>query len=365
MISSMRVDRRMKRAETKLSAGRVFRGVGLVLGVLVLSTGGVGASGIVVDHTSIGLFEKIPERYLRAARSLRVLFMDRSVGVNTNDALNCFTARDYRSSPIICRRDYENHGGAWKMRIWRDLQSTRSQVPEAIRFVPDPQRYDRSRWRFYLFAGPWDRMMREFVSGLHDRSIPVRLYPGNAPSHIDPLDFDVLSFQFGYLNLMQGSRISQLFSHRPGEFDDMYDLEREVESQLASAEPPRVFVYWTTNLARSIGTEESAEFNRKMRRWCIENGKILFDFADIQSHDMNGDPCYDNRDGVPYSTPSGNKNENHPDDGKDLPAICQENTIETDGGHLATAQGTVSVAKGFWVLVAQIAGWDPNHDRTP
>ena len=200
-----------------------------------------------------------------------------------------------------------------------------------------------------------------FTQGLQSGGIPAKVHPSRQEVLLDPLDFDVLSFQFGYLNVDEGSDIAEFFSRSPGEFDDVYDLEREVADTLTRANPPRVFVYWTTNLARGIGSKVSADFNDKMRQWCLENDKILFDFADIQSHDMFGQPCYDNRDGMPYSTPSGNKSENHPDDGVEIPAFCQENTYETDGGHLATAQGTVSVAKGLWILVARVAGWKPGE----
>jgi len=330
--------------------------IGIVILLLWTLPGSAAGQAIVVDHTSIGLFERIPENYLEAARNLRVLFMDRSVGVNTHDALNCLTAKDYGSSRVTCRRDYQSVNGVWKMKVHRNS----SRVPEYIRFTPSPSRYNRSKWKFHFFFSAWDKMVTDFVRGLHDGAIPVGDYPGNEQILINPMDFDVLSFQFGYLNVMDGSKINEFFTRRPGEYDDVFDLEREVSENLAGADPPRLFVYWTPNMARSIGTGVSAQFNRDMRKWCVENDKILFDFADIQVHDMFGKPCYDNRDGVPYGTPSGNKSENHPDDGLNIPAICQEKTIETEGGHLGTAQGSVSVAKGFWVLMARIAGWNPD-----
>ena len=65
-----------------------------------------------------------------------------------------------------------------------------------------------------------------------------------------------------------------------------------------------------------------------MRQWCADNNKILFDFADIEAYDMNGNPCYDNRDGVPYYY-NGQLRENYPDDGFDYPAVCQEKATET------------------------------------
>lgn len=336
------------------------------LGILLLvACGSARGQAIVVDHTSLSLFDSIPESYLQAARNLRVLFMDRSVGFNTHTALNCFTAASYGASPVTCRRDYRLQGGTWQMVTRTDADLAAGLVPEYIRFVPDAFRYNRGNWFYYTFADTWDKMTVNFVSGLHNRSIPAADSITNQPVNLNPLDFDVISFQFSYLNVDQGSTIAEFFTRRPGAYDDVYDLEREIAEVLGSASPPRVFVHWTTSLARGIGTDEASAFNERMRQWCRENGRILFDFADIESHDMNGGRCYDNRDGVPYTTPSGSASENHPDDGRDIPAICQEKTMETDGGHLGTAQGVVSVAKGMWILMARIAGWDPGGAQRP
>jgi hypothetical protein len=52
--------------------------------------------------------------------------------------------------------------------------------------------------------------------------------------------------------------------------------------------------------------------------------------------------------------------EDYPDDGLELPAICQHYTTEVDGGHLGdVAVGKIRVAKAFWMLMARSAGWSP------
>jgi hypothetical protein len=122
-----------------------------------------------------------------------------------------------------------------------------------------------------------------------------------------------------------------------------------------------VFVYFTSSLARAIGTQVSADFNQRMRDWCRTTNCILFDFADIEAHDSLGRPCYDDRDGVPYAQPNTTLSENNPDDGQNIPAICQEKTTEVTNGHLATAQGYIPIAKAMWVLLARIAGWVPDQ----
>jgi hypothetical protein len=90
-----------------------------------------------------------------------------------------------------------------------------------------------------------------------------------------------------------------------------------------------------------------------MRDYARVHDLVLFDVADILSHDPAGNPCYDNRDGVAYL------DEDHPDDNLDIPAICPQYTTETEGGHLGSiSAGGIRVAKAFWVLMARIAGWD-------
>ncbi len=313
--------------------------------------------GIVVDHTSLSQFDQIPEAYLQAARNLRMLFMNRSVGVNTDSALDCFTAAAYGSSQVTCRRNFQLINGSWQLTLLNNSDLAAGNVPAYIRFVPSATRYDRSNWDFYIFADTWEKMTTNFIQGLHNGAIPAQTADTNQAVNLNPLNFNVISFQFSYLNVEAGSTISDFFNQRSGQFNDVYDLEQEISDHLSNANPPRLFVYWTTSLARSIGTDASQQFNDRMRQWCRTNNKILFDFADIEAYDMNGNPCFDNRDGVPYTTPSGSGGENYPDDGRQIPAVCQEKTTETDGGHLGTAQGLISVAKGLWILMARVAGW--------
>ena len=45
--------------------------------------------GIVINHNSIALYDRIPAQYLQAAENLKFMFMDRSVGANIYDGLLC------------------------------------------------------------------------------------------------------------------------------------------------------------------------------------------------------------------------------------------------------------------------------------
>jgi hypothetical protein len=305
---------------------------------------------IYVDHRSVELFERIPDTYLAGARNLTMLFADRSVGENINQALNCFTASSWAVSPSSCRRDYfEIVGSTWNWKTFVEQELLNNQVPERILFSPDPIKYNRSNWTYDWATGTWDEIVALFVQQL-------------VPQYVNSKN--VLSFQFSYLNIEPGTNIASssdgFFVDLPSNYYGSSRLRWDI-SDLEGLErqyPNKIFIYWTTSLARGLGSAEGTAFNNQMRAYAIENEKILFDVADILSHDDRGNPCYDNRDGVEYCTMTGSC-ENYPNDGIASPAICQDYTTETDGGHLGSVSaGGLRVAKAFWVLMAMIAGWD-------
>jgi hypothetical protein len=88
-----------------------------------------------------------------------------------------------------------------------------------------------------------------------------------------------------------------------------------------------------------LTTAEDAEnrlrngFNDQVRAWTRENGRVLFDIADIEAHDSKGRTCTFTR-----------RNK-----------TCQKLSAEYtgDGGHLNEA-GRQLVAKGFYALAATL-----------
>lgn len=292
-----------------------------------------------INHNSVALFDRIPERYLLAASNIHMVFSDRSVGQNINEGLDCLAAASWSASPATCRNDYYDSNWNWRTHTQDDyLNGT---VPENIRFEPSPTRYNRNNWTYVFRQGTWTELTSDFINAL-------------APQYINSKN--ILTYQFSYLNVDAGSDIANqttgFFANNSNKAD-IYDLEAYFDRH-----PDKILFLWTTSLARSIGTQSSTDFNNKMREYAINNGYYLFDVAAIESYTSDGSPCYDNRDGVPYCSASGNC-ENYPDDGKFLPAICQDYTTELNGGHLGSVSGgKIRLAKAFWVLMAQIAGWD-------
>jgi hypothetical protein len=271
---------------------------------------------IVVNPDSVALFEQIPEAYLQAAENTPMFFADRSVGEDISDGLTCLSYTTDELAPDRCRRI--NHP-----------EPSYEVSPDELNWSRSGG-YSRANWQYH-----WCTELDCFFD-LVDQS------PGD----------EVVGLQHSYLDGPE--KASWFFQPQAGRLD-IYDLDA-----FEAAHPDQVFVYATSSLARAIGTADSDSFNQQMRAYATSHGKVLFDIADILSHDPSGNPCYDNRDGVPY------REENHPDDGHNYAAICPHYTTEVDGGHLRNVSvGKIRVAKAFWVLMAQLAGWDPGVTPLP
>ncbi len=292
-------------------------------------------NGILVDHNSLALFEQIPQQYLAAARDLKVLMSDRSVGGNFSEGLGCLVANSFGQSPSFCRKHYDGN----IIRLYNQTDMDAGRVPAVISFQPSLTLYDRSNWVYEYKVGSWSELTCNFIQSL-------------APAHMDK---DVLSYQFSYLNVLAGSDIDKFWEDNAN-LCDIYDLEAFIAQH-----PEKTFIFWTASLARGIGTQEATDFNNRMRQYARDHGKILFDFAAIESYTQSGQPCYDNRDGVTFTSPTNSTVfENYANDGVQQPAICQDYTTETDGGHLGSSSGgMIRTAKAFWVLMAEVAGWRP------
>jgi hypothetical protein len=297
-----------------------------------------------IDHRSIDLFARIPDQYLTIARNMKVLFSDRSVGQNITESLNCLSATSWAASPSACRNDYYNSSWYWRTFNQQDLND--GIVPARIQFIPSPTRYNRSNWTYEFRMGTWTELTENFVTDL-------------GPTYVGR-GYDVLSYQFSYLNVQDNDNIANLSDGFFG--DNRYDIH-DLESFWAR-NPGRTYILWTTSLARNTGSQVAQDFNNQMRSYAHDHNMWLLDVADIEAYTDTGAPCYDNRDGVLYIKRGVDgtemDRENYPDDHQNIPAICQDYTTETEGGHLGSVAGAnIRLAKAFWVLMARIAGWNP------
>lgn len=319
------------------------RSAGVTLAILTLALARqVSAQAVIVDHTSVALFDQIPEMYRRAAQDMKMMWVDKSVGVNIDNALKRCLAVPWSSAPVFCK-------------VWQHQAPEFSSPQSEVHWSGT---YPSPNWQF--FGWPRSGMPPELACPGTDSPGPewskkldcfIRYVNAN------PSEYQVYSWQFSYQEAWDIS--GEIGSPKSGFFarsalKDIDDFEA-----LEAKHPKAVFVLETANLARAIGSKEGTAFNDQLRAYVRKKGGYLLDVADIESHDPSGKPCFDNRDGVPYVL-KGQVRENYPDDGMDLPALCQHYTTEPDGGHLGAASaGAIRLAKAWWVMMARIAGWEP------
>jgi hypothetical protein len=101
--------------------------------------------------------------------------------------------------------------------------------------------------------------------------------------------------------------------------------------------PHTIFVWWTMPVM-TTGDAIRDSYNALVRDYVSQNGKILFDIADIESHDPAGNPITNSRHESLYAGYS------------------------SDGGHL-TLSGRQRMARAWWWMMARISGWNPSAEN--
>jgi hypothetical protein len=112
--------------------------------------------------------------------------------------------------------------------------------------------------------------------------------------------------------------------------DANWDYYRIAMEGLMKQYPNKIFVWWTMPIMTTTDTNRN-KFNANVRAYAQSHQIILFDIADIESHDPTG------------RTSGTGDNE------------AMYGGYSVDGGHL-NSEGSLRVAKGIWVLMTKISG---------
>ena len=125
--------------------------------------------------------------------------------------------------------------------------------------------------------------------------------------------------------------------------------------QLEKDFPDVIFVYMTGHLDGTGVDGNLNQRNEQIRNFCKRNNKILFDFADIESYDPDGNYYLDKgaNDGCYYYDDNHNR-KNWADE------WCQNNPGKCANCGCAHSKCLNCQMKGtaFWWMLAQIEGWD-------
>jgi hypothetical protein len=294
----------------KVNGNRYWRAgivAGLVVALVAAAAGGIGwsirptgaaqnaaprAQGdarIVVDHTSVALFPLIPLEVILSIRDWRMKYFDKSVGDNISAGLDCVGPNTIYNC---------------------------SKPANAI----TSGLYIRANWAYSMFppigCGAWYELVDCFKTSLDS----------------DPASWSVVMYGISYDAADSDDVLDYFEDTTSGR--EVGDYVSYVEGRLSPV------VLWTASLKNS-GPDITNQYNAAMRTYATEHGYVLFDLADIESHDLGGNVC---------TSWAGR-----------TPGLCKAYTDNpNDGnGHL-NKTGQIQVAKALWVLMARLAGWTPD-----
>jgi hypothetical protein len=153
--------------------------------------------------------------------------------------------------------------------------------------------YNRNNWAFQDRGNPgWQAKVDDFV-----QQVPVQLN-----------SFDVFSMKFCFIDT-----------------DANWAYYRDHMLQLEAQHPGKKFIWWTIPITTG-GSSQYDAFNTQVRAYARDNGKILFDLADIESNGVKNSSGFE----------------------------VMNATYSSDGGHL-NATGSLRAAKVFWVMMSAIS----------
>ncbi|OGU37933.1 MAG: hypothetical protein A2X61_15285 [Ignavibacteria bacterium GWB2_35_12] len=243
---------------------------------------------LIADHNSVSEFENIPDSLLPLAIPIRLMFQHASVGGTVNDGLDC-------------------------------VQGSRENPKECDEF-PD-YKFDRRNWEFQPRGNSgWYGKINDFVEGVD--------------SQIDK--FDIFSFKYCYLDGLDGLQEPCGSPFNITKTMQAWNTLKDSMETLENRYPNKKFVWWTIPLTQ-IGMYCTDTLNTLIRNYVRENGKILFDIADIEAYDTIN---------IHQTNPNGWE--------LAFKSYCGEQQPGAQACH-PNWLGKLRLAKAFWWLMTKIA----------
>jgi hypothetical protein len=262
------------------------------------------SDALIIDHTSVAEFERIPTEYLDKAKELTLYYIKMSHGNQIISGIEALGKADptYRVA----------------------IQFT--SVPGL------PSNGPQSALRIYLET----------------------LGPDSYWSTQAGMDRTRNAAKMNIFNVFMYSWCGEMSSYDTGRVQQYLISLEQLESEFKNVR----FIYMTGHV--DGGSSTLRRNNQMIRDYAKENRKVLFDFADIESYDPDGHyySSTGRYDGECSWCPKWCAA--HPSDCADIPSKCghSDGNGGVPGGSHSMAYVCKLKAKAFWVMMARLAGWD-------
>lgn len=191
--------------------------------------------------------------------------------------------------------------------------------------------------------------------GLPEGENALRLYDGNNipdNDYITPELYWSAEEGLNYTRSVAGSGLFDVnlwaWCGQQSENDEATVQQYIAALQGLEAEFPQVrFIYFTGHTDGNGDGSRLLENNQVVRAFAVENNKVLFDFASIESYDPDGNYYPNTDDSCPWCQ---SWCDAHPDQ-------CANLDQMGDCAHTHPLQCKLK-AQAFWYLMARLAGWD-------
>jgi hypothetical protein len=268
---------------------------------------------IVADHTVISQFEQIPLVYINAAKAKKVLFMHQSTGQFIFDlGLGCLAG----------------------------LHGDPAEFPQECVNYAQSTPYTIANWTWPIWYTQYGGPQADAIAKMDQFVDTVSaLVTGSN-------NYNVVGMKFCYVDGW-----NQAWYYDPQNWPDTpshgYRYHyRDHMLALEAANSGKQFIWATSALwiENHVNLPDINNFNEGLRTYAKANSKLLFDIADIESHDVNGNAC--RQSGVE--------------------SMCSSYSFylpNLDSHPNMTA--SIRLAKAFWWLMARASGWSGVSGQGP